>query len=62
MSSAALLEELESLPEPLLNEVIDFLHFVKHKHAVATENALLSEASLAKLWLSEEEEEAWQDL
>lgn len=60
--TVALLNELEHLPAPLLDEVMDFVRFVKHKHAEATENALLSEESLAKEWLSREEDEAWQDL
>lgn len=56
-----LIKELESTPDFLLDEVLDFLQFVKRKHAVS-ETALLSEASLAIDWLSAEEEQAWQDL
>ncbi|MCA9840248.1 MAG: hypothetical protein KC422_25280 [Trueperaceae bacterium] len=59
---AALIKELEHIPDPLLDEVIDFVQFVKQKHAEAIENALLSEKSLAEHWLSTEEDEAWQDL
>ena len=62
MTKAALLKELEQIPAPLLDEVMDFVQFVKYKHAEATENAQLSEASLAKKWLGQEEDEAWQDL
>ena len=57
-----LVKELEHVPEPLLDEVMDFVQFIKLKHAEKLENALLSEASLAKTWLSPEEDEAWQDL
>jgi hypothetical protein len=57
-----LLKELQEAPEPLLDEVLDFVKFLKHKRAVRSETALLSEAALAKDWSSSEEEQAWQDL
>ncbi len=59
---AVLLRELEQAPEPLLDEVLDFVKFLKHKNSERFESALLSEAALAKDWLSPEEEQAWQDL
>jgi len=59
---AALVKELEQVPAPLLDEVMDFVQFVKLKHAEKFENARLSEASLAKNWLTPEEDEAWQAL
>ena len=57
-----LVKELEHVPDPLLDEVLDFVQFIKRKHAEKIESALLSEASLAKDWLRPEEDEAWQDL
>ncbi len=59
---ATLVKELEHVPDPLLDEVLDFVQFIKRKHAEKMESALLSEASLAKDWLRPEEDEAWQDL
>ncbi len=59
---AVLLKELQEAPEPLLDKVLDFVKFLKHKRAVHSETALLSEAALAKDWSSLEEEQAWQDL
>ena len=57
-----IVRELKHIPEPLLDEVMDFVRFVKFGHADKVESALLSEMSLAKDWLSPEEDEAWQDL
>ncbi len=58
-----IIEEMQYIPEPLLNEVLDFLQFLKQKHPIiTTETALLSESSLAKDWLKPEEDEAWQHL
>jgi hypothetical protein len=59
---AVLLKELEQAPEPLLDEVLDFVKFLKHKNLERFESALLSEAALAKDWSSPEEEQAWRDL
>ncbi|MDZ7704789.1 MAG: hypothetical protein U5L04_09940 [Trueperaceae bacterium] len=57
-----IVRELKHVSEPLLDEVMDFVRFVKFKHADKVESALLSETSLAKDWLSPDEEEAWRDL
>ncbi len=59
---SALVKELEQIPDPLIDEVMNFVQFIKYKHSEALENALLSEKSLAKDWLTEEEDKAWQDL
>jgi hypothetical protein len=59
---AVLMKELEEVPEPLLDEVLDFVKFLKYKNVERLESALLSEAALAKDWASPEEEQAWQDL
>lgn len=58
-----LLREAEGLPEPLLQEVLDFVRFLKMKAVQERlETALLSTTALEKDWLRPEEEEAWQDL
>jgi len=58
-----ILQELEGLPETSLQEVLDFIHFLKEKYAEAgLESALMSEAVLNKDWLRPEEDEAWKDL
>jgi len=58
-----LMNETEEVPEPLLSEVLDFVHFLKTK--VAREKldiAIMSESSLSKDWLKPEEDEVWQNL
>ncbi len=58
-----ILKELQSLPDPLLEEVRDFIQFLKKRtRGGASETTLLSEPSLARDWLRPEEDEAWQDL
>ena len=58
-----LMNEIEEVPEPLLVEVLDFVHFLKTK--IIQEKldiAIASESSLKKDWLKPEEDEAWQSL
>jgi hypothetical protein len=58
-----ILQEIEQTPDFLLEEVLDFLQFIKVKHLQEkSEITLLSESSLEKDWLKPEEDEAWQDL
>jgi len=55
--------EIEVIPENYLEEILDFIHFLKGK--VLKEKmgtAILSESVLAKDWLSSEEDEAWKNL
>ncbi len=55
--------EIEAFPEPYLEEVLDFIHFLKDKAIKRRmEDAILSELVLARDWLSPEEDEAWKDL
>jgi hypothetical protein len=55
--------EVENFPEPLLDEVLDFVHFLKNKIiAGKLGTAFASESSLKKDWLQPEEDEAWQNL
>jgi len=58
-----IVEEIKSLPEPLLDEVIDFIEFLKSKNKTKKLETLdLAESSLKKDWLSPEEDLAWQNL
>lgn len=56
-------KEIAQVPEPLLEEVLDFVRFLKSKCAQERlETTLLSESALKKDWLKPEEEKAWQHL
>jgi len=55
--------EIEELPLSLLQEVLNFIRFLKTRVAQERlETALLSETALQKAWLRPEEDEAWRDL
>ncbi len=56
-----LISEIAQVPESLLDEVLDFVHFLKTK--IIKERldiAIASESSLKKDCLKPEEDEAWQ--
>lgn len=58
-----LINEIKETPEPLLTEVLDFVHFLKAK--IVREEldiTIMSESALSKDWLKPEEDEAWQNL
>ncbi len=58
-----LLHEIKELPESVVDEVMDFVQFLKQKRgSVSSETMLLSEDSLKKEWLTEVEDEAWKHL
>jgi len=58
-----ILKEIEDMPDALIEEVLDFVQFLKMKLSrEKLETPILSESSLKKDWLKTEEEEAWQDL
>jgi hypothetical protein len=58
-----LIKEIEGVPEPLLDEVLDFVYFLKSKKInEKIEIVIASESSLKKDWLRPEEDEAWQNL
>lgn len=57
-----LIQELECLPDTLLDQVLDFVAAVATKHGGPSETAIASESSLAKDWSRAEEDEAWADL
>jgi hypothetical protein len=59
----AVIQEIEDLPVNLLQEVLDFVRFLKNQHAnERLETAILSEGVLGRDWLRPEEDEAWRDL
>ncbi len=58
-----LLNEIEQVPEPFLDEVLDFIHFLKTKVVrERLDTAIASESSLRKDWMKPAEDEAWQNL
>ena len=58
-----IINEIEQVPELLLDEVLDFVLFLKSKiKRESIDTAIASESSLKKDWLSPEEDEAWQSL
>ena len=58
-----LMDEIGKVPEPFLDEVLDFVRFIKSKVATEKNNiTIASESSLQKDWLRPEEDEAWQNL
>ena len=58
-----LIKEIDDVPDSLLAEVLDFVHFIKMKASrEKLAIAAMSESSLEKDWLKPEEDQAWQDL
>jgi hypothetical protein len=56
-------KEIEVFPEPYLEEILDFIHFLKIRASKnRMETAILSESVLAREWMSPEEDEAWKNL
>ena len=58
-------QEIEVFPESYLKEVLDFIRFLKDKcskEGLGVKTAILSESVLAKEWLTQKEDEAWEDL
>jgi hypothetical protein len=58
-----LIKEIDQVPEPFLDEILDFIQFLKTK--IIKEKldiSIASESSLKKDWLRPEEDEAWQSL
>jgi len=55
------LKEVENMPDVLVDEILDFILFLKTKSSKEiAETLIISESSLSKDWLKPEEEEAWQ--
>jgi len=58
-----IISELNNLPENLIEEILDYIDFLKSKSLKGkSELTLMSESSLRKDWLKPEEDKAWQDL
>ena len=58
-----LVNEIATLPPGYIQEVINFVGYLKHKNTLtASETMLLSEKTLALDWDTPEEDEAWADL
>jgi len=58
-----LMDEIGQVPEPFLDEVLDFVRFIKAKITKEKNDiTIASESSLKKDWLRPEEDEAWQNL
>lgn len=56
-------KEIDTAPDEILQEVLDFFQFLKNKQKnKISETMLISEPVLKKEWLLPEEDEAWQDL
>jgi hypothetical protein len=58
-----LINEIETLPTECIQEIMDFIGYLKLKHLKnVPETMLLSESSLARDWNTPEEDEAWASL
>ncbi|MBI5741330.1 MAG: DUF2281 domain-containing protein [Nitrospirae bacterium] len=58
-----LINEIEQVPESYLDEVLDFVHFLKTRIIrEKMDTAIAGESSLRKDWLLPEEDDAWQGL
>lgn len=64
--TATLINEIKSAPEPVQREVLDFLVFLKARHASADQASddllPLAQTAWAADWETPEEDEAWRDL
>ena len=58
-----IIEELNNFPEDLLDEIFDYVKYLKGKLIKENmETAIMSESSLKKDWSRPEEDKTWQDL
>jgi len=58
-----LVHEIQELPDPIVDEVMDFVQFLKRRKGLhPSEPMLLSEDALQKEWLNDTEDDAWQNL
>jgi hypothetical protein len=58
-------EYLEHLPDKYVSEILEYIHFLEFKNRnenADTSSMLLSEDAIAKDWLTQEEDQAWQHL
>lgn len=54
--------ELDAISEEDLDALLSFIRSLKARHGGDVSAALLAESSLAKDWLTPQEEAAWEDL
>ena len=54
--------ELDAISEEDLDALLSFIRSLKARHGGDVSTVLLAESSLAKDWLTPEEEAAWGDL
>ena len=65
---AVLAQEIQTLPAAYINEVIDFVSWIKQRKLTGKrlsqipETMLISETVLSKDWDTPEEDEAWANL
>lgn len=58
-----LINEIKQIPDYFLDEILDFVRFLKTKIIKEKMNtAIASESALKKDWLKQEEDKAWRDL
>ncbi len=58
-----IVNEIEQVPESFLEEILDFIRFLKIKAKTnKLETMIASESSLKRDWLRPEEDYAWRDL
>jgi hypothetical protein len=57
-----IVSELDRIPEQDLDKLLAFLRWLKEAHAETRVPALAAESSLAKDWLTPEEDAAWASL
>jgi hypothetical protein len=59
----AVIKKIEEIPEPFLEEVLDFVHFLKARITKERlDTAIASESVLKKDWLKPEEDDMWRSL
>lgn len=62
-AKSQLIREIDSLPADCLEEILDYICFIKQKRlSLATDTMYVSEKTLARDWNSAEEDAAWADL
>jgi len=55
-------QEISLLPEKLVDEVFDFINYLKHKDSIENLDMYMANESALKEWLTEKEDKAWQNL
>ncbi len=54
-------QELQRLPQPIVQEVINFIGYLEHKHGIDDAGLMIAQSeSLSKVW-ENTEDDAWND-